>query len=695
MIILYTIITFTTVAYFLTKTLLAMSFLGLLPLVFLVYRASITFKFKIAVTVKRVLLLTLGAFLILSNFWAYIFFLGNKLPFNFVGFNKALFVALTIGVLITGVMYLVAYCLGALVKCVGLVEKLVVGFCLLSLAFLVLASLKILYIPLITPILVIPIVLQRKLLYQRAVNIKSNLSRKWILSGNNALYFIILLFFGAILLTQSLKGFVEGPDGLRAYLNLTKFIAQNFIVPQPNLYAGLPFPFELLTALSFKLGGIPVAKFFSNSFYLVLILELVALVKLINIKKGVFPVVFALASHPIFYYFLSVEFKTDLFVLIILLGAILAFYRKSRWTLFLLVFAIIAKFSSLFFALPLGLFYLITSLKSHNYRKLLVSLLLSLVPLVFWLIFYRASYPFVGQLGLYGNPYSYATNQGSTCFSQTEAYETKNFYGAKTGILNMLMLPFSKLFFVGSRSAITSLNDPGILYFLLLFVLASLAVTNRKKIINNINWGNPTFQLALATFVSFVLWAGVRSDAIWYNLVGFIMLILFLYKGVEKIASEKQFNTILKFIMVLSVLHFLTYIFIDPFATYIPTNVSAKTLYGGAISKDLRQRSYNDIYQIETATNLDSEKILFSSSMAFVRLNYFVENSPERVHYLDSLDLSQLNINDFGWGVYFKFPDTLKIPCVSKTQQKAKELFESAGTAVLDNPSATVYLLGI
>ncbi|MBU4380635.1 hypothetical protein L6255_03880 [Candidatus Parcubacteria bacterium] len=691
MIVLYLILIGTIVAYLLTKTLLAISFLGLLPIVFLVFRASKTFKFRIVVTLKKATVATLMVFLILSNFWAFIFSIGNKIPFNPVGFNESLLVALIIGVLITGGMYLVAFLLGTMVKGVGLIEKTVVGFCFLSLLFLVLASFKIFYIPLITLIFIIPIILQRKLLHQLVINIKSTLSHQWVFSGNNAIYFIILVLFGGILLTQSLKGFVEGPDGLRAYLNLTKFIAQNFRVPSPGAFVGIPFPFELLSALPFKLGGIPVAKFFANSFYLVLLLELIACVKLLGIRKNAFPIIFALACHPILYYFLSVEFKTDIFVLVVMLGALLSFFRKSPGTLFLLVFAVVAKFSAIFFALPLGLFYLATIFKTHPRKKLITSLAFSTIPLLFWLVFYRASYPFVGQFGLYGSNYSYDTSLTDTCHREIEAYETTKFYEAKKGFLGIVTLPFAKLFVVSGRGAITSLNDPGVLYFLLLLPLIYLYVKNRPKVPPVIKWDNPVTAIFLSTFISFILWASVRSDAIWYNLAGFILLILFLYKGVERVATEKQFNVIVKFVGFISVLHLLTYIFVDPFATYIPTNVNAQTLYGGAILKEARQRSYDDIYQIEKATNLDRRKILFSSGIAFVRLNYFVDNSAERVVYFDGLDTGKLKIEDFGWGVYFKYPDSLKIPCVTATQQKAKKLFESAGAVIVDNPSATVY----
>jgi len=711
------------VAYLSTKTLISIGFLTVIPLVYVGYNLQSALNFKIKLKYWRILLLYLIFVLAFGNLYNLSFVFDKDLPSNFLGFNKSFLWGLLTGGLSTALIYLSSFSFGFLfirilkIKNLSFFKRIAYslssGFFFLSFLYLVLAWFGVftkLWVFAVTFLPTLLIFKKAKLLKQardfaEALGKTASFSRAGLGLG-----FLILLFASAFT-AQSVTGFIEGPDGLRTYLNIAKFIAENSRLPNPSIYVSIPFPTEVLISFSYILGGIPSARVFINSFYFLVLLSIYLVSKKIGLKNFLSIGVLAVAVHPILIYLSTVEFKTDLFLAFILLSAFLLALdikeKRSKISLVYLLslilgFAFIIKYSAVFFALPLGLYALFTLVKRRFY-KVPVALAFHLLPLALWLIFYRPPLPFIGQAGLYKDAYRYEMDPNySFCSKEINKYELEEFYNLSNTTLYTLTLPFVKLFLPGSsRSALSSLNDTGEYYVIFLFLFIFIAVGKRrlsKKSILNLD------ALVLVVLSSFVLWASKRPDAVWYNLPAFLLLILYLLLFLEKNVKKKNALFLKRFFLIIAVIRMIIFITIDQYVTYIPANVDSKILYED-IKAGIRQRSYVNFYNLgKKVANLSPDNkglILYSPDVAFYRLNYFFPLNQERILYFRALDPALYATNEgfeyrllsqnLRFGVYLKAGDSIPVKCIRKSHARAKELFDKYGTIVMENENAILY----
>jgi hypothetical protein len=144
-----------------------------------------------------------------------------------------------------------------------------------------------------------------------------------------------------------------------------------------------------------------------------------------------------------------------------------------------------------------------------------------------------------------------------------------------------------------------------------------------------------------------------------------------------------------------------------PFVYFVPIDTDPSRLYSDVV-KDTRFRKYSYYYSLgEKIKELDNGtleggKILYSSSMHYVHLNYFVEDNIERILYFDHLnpdafvDENAANFikdNHINYGVYFKTADNTGLECVQKYQDSARRVFEKYGDLVYSTDAVDLYVL--
>jgi len=707
------------IAYLLTKTVLAICFLGFLPILFILSRIFGDAKIIISISYGKIILLS--AFLIpLMALYSYtIFAIGNKTLANLPEFMITFVLKFIFSFAIAVVVGLSAWATGRAVFKRRDVVGLACGFVILSLVFFFLAFFGKFFLWEVFAVLLIPLVFSLQLPLRKT---RKFLKKKTELKQNSALLFLTAVVFVASLFVISLKGFVEGPDGLRLYLNITKFIALNGRLPKTELFSGIPFPFEVLAAIPFLAGGVTCAKFFLNSFVLFIAWEIYLIAKKLGLKTLWVPIIVIL-THPILFYLVSVEFKTELFLIFLLLAAFIAFLENSTLSFFLFAASVIVKPTALFMAIPFCLAAIIYQFKEKHLKKMCLGLILATVPIIIWAVFWSLSVPYFGEIKILAKPYYLSLADRTACNPQIIEYEQNTYYGGAKSFLTNLAFPISQLFTSNGWSSLSSLTDYGLIYFVFFFVFLYIffqKIIRREKMnlsvasrgvssfrnsnspsadrvlspqqvaeystIPKINFINGKFVVPL--LISFVPWLATRPDALWYTAVPFFLLLLLFWNFLEGNLDKEALRFVTFFVGVISCLYMLTYSFIDPYITYIPPNFG-----------ESRRMAFTNIYEAGKLVG-ENQKILFSSSLPFVRIDYFFQNSPERVIYFDRLSeiykdqdkfKNLLGAENIGYAVYFKEADNTKIPCVVETQNQAEILFKDFGQLLMENDSVKVY----
>src|SRR3990167_4325313 len=75
------------------------------------------------------------------------------------------------------------------------------------------------------------------------------------LSVYQVLFWLTTLVFASTTIVVLIRSFVHGPDALRLYLNLTKYIAQNHSAPTTEVMTLMPFFTEITFAPAYMIGG--------------------------------------------------------------------------------------------------------------------------------------------------------------------------------------------------------------------------------------------------------------------------------------------------------------------------------------------------------------------------------------------------------------------------------------------------------
>jgi hypothetical protein len=683
--------------YLIKRSHIAVCLLAFLPIMYIVGKIVSDARITIRVTASRALPLVFFGVLLAGIYGYFIFTFGVRHHTGFFDFISAFAQKGFVSIATTVVLYFSAFSLGGLVSRKYSLISTAIGFIGLSSFYLVLGFFGTFYpIPATIVTLIAPMVFLCKLLTKGAKEMQvlkgvRDFSKiQIVVSPAGFGKYIASAVFICGTIAFSIKGFIEGPDGLRQYLVVTQFIADNGRIPNINSYGGGPFPFEVLASFPFLLGGITAAKFFLNSFLFLIVYEVFLISKRVGAKRPWIPV-FIVITSPMIMYLITVEYKVELFLIFFLFAGFLALLEKSKITMFLFCFSYLIKITAIFMALPLLAYYVALNLTQRKVKNLLIGLALAVLPIAVWGSSWRIPLPFMGDFSLRKITPENRVEVLTSCQEDALKYEQNTYYGGETSLLHTT---FIKPFFPTSNG-LSSLTDYGLFYVLLLFLFCGILI-RELALFRILNIKDAIVPLLV--FISFIPWFVLRRDGLWYNCAPFLLLLIYFFVFLEKHVSQNTFPVLEKIFVFMLIQYCCFYVFIDPYITYIPPNIGEKELYQ---EKRLVNRvAFKNIYEGGKIVRIDDSKIIFSSSLPFVRINYFFKNSLERIIYFDYVSESTKTPHGFKsflsergikYAVFYKEARRTGVPCVVEDQNRAQLLFEKYGQKVLENRSLSVY----
>ena len=666
--------------------------------------------------------------LLIANLYAFYFFSINKIYFGPVApylanFNLSFIRSLFLSIFILLIYFLSAFLNGKIFlrrfKTLSITKYMffsyIVGLSVIGTLFFLLASIGKLnqyssFLVLSTPFLVN--IRKAKRFFQF---VKTNLNFKFKLELT--IFKTLFLFTIAILIStiiaSSNRSFTYSPDGLRAYLVMTKYLAENGSLPYTNLMVNSPFFTELLVSPAYMIGGIPTSIFILNFLSIFYILGFYLIAK-DHIKKATdYMVLVPIIFFPPFIQILSGEFKTDIFLCLFSSAAFLSFYEYLKTkdikfiylTSFIMSVSILIKFTAFYFVAPFSVYLLVRILlqKVNTYKKLhqiFFALLIGVLPILPWTIFYKINLPFsLGHFGLGNSKYSkeVPTEKIHACLYETKNFEESYYYnsGFDNKLMKYLSLP---AFYIGSnneRLKSFSLLDMGILNLLLFFIFVLWMVVKRKILITD----KILKTLAILVFVSILVWLKTAPLYIWYSGPTILLLSLIIYISILKNSN----NPIYRFFLIANITFFAIYTYtltmIHAPAIYFPAGLSDAMAVKASKDSNGKALTYYNNLQIGEIVNTDlKSKILFTTASGFSNINFFIDNYYDRVIYFDkySQNLSEsdlikiIEIFDISYIVVNNIAIDSDMACLSESQKIAKEVVLKHGNVLLETNAFTL-----
>ncbi len=520
------------------------------------------------------------------------------------------------------------------------------------------------------------------------------------------------IIYISTIIANSLRSFIYGPDGLRAYLSLTRYLAENHSLPYTRYMTNAPFFTEILMGPAYMLGQITTSIFTLNFLSLLYIIGFYLIAKNYIKSKSDYIILIPIILFPPFIQILTGEYKIDIFFTFISSAVFYSFYKyiKSNeikftyLSAFFMTIAFLVKMTAAFYILPFGAYIAIKILfsKIALKEKLLQSLIvimLMILPMLPWITLYKVELPGIGLTGIGLSKYSKEIPEDITinqCITEVSAYEEEIYFsGFKRDIISYLKLPKFYISANASKLKGFSLLDSGILIISSFFIYIAWFLLKRKNLVTN-----KEFKiLGILNIISILPWLKLTPLYIWYISPTLIMLSLIAYISILK-NSNKYITRILKILTIsFFIIYILTLLLIHSPNIYFPTGLSAKEAVSISKEKGVGHITYLNTSEIaEIVNQYPNSNILFTSSAVFANIHFFIDNYYDRAIYLDNYStnftdddvkstISKFNIK---YIVVNNISIDSEMKCLSEGQKIAKETVTKFGDVILETSAFTL-----
>ncbi|MFZ5424926.1 MAG: hypothetical protein ACOZAO_03940 [Patescibacteria group bacterium] len=528
------------------------------------------------------------------------------------------------------------------------------------------------------------------------------------------LFFVFFCSTGAV----TFRSFTFGPDAWRAYLlNIKELATTGSLLATANIVSS-PYPVELLFAPAFLLGGIPLTISLVYTFSLLFLIGFALCFRTSAKEKSFLPLVLLLASTPLIINFLAIQFKTDLFLLLVasvVLLLTLKYLKTLNFELAVLIFyfmgfALLIKATSLFFVCPVSLVLLFLYFKHSKLPKLriikqlLAFCLASLVSLILWIFLYKVNLKYIGDIGMGLIPLNVIATDTKKLGQAGECslydYEMDTLYQFNHTFTSYKEIP---TYILNGTDAgpFFDLSEYGVpVFFLLLFSL----IFFRKMLIEHGKGRlNLLFGSVLLGYIGFLLVVPIYG---WYGLpVLFILLTLITQRILE--LSEKHTLTFKYFLYFFSSLYMTAaFGFIYP-EHYFPLQKTVAKDYLNFASKNspgadvgyIHYKDATDLAEFLNENSFSTDKFLFTYSVTFINFNYYIDNYFEKAIFLEPTVampsqndfLNYIRTTNIKYFVYNKLIDNIELTCSKNSAIQYHNYFSEFGELVYKNSTYEVY----
>ncbi|PJC24077.1 hypothetical protein CO058_00050 [candidate division WWE3 bacterium CG_4_9_14_0_2_um_filter_35_11] len=526
------------------------------------------------------------------------------------------------------------------------------------------------------------------------------------------LFALTSIIYVSTIIATSLRSFIYGPDGLRAYLSLTRYLAENHALPYTNYLPNAPFFTEILISPAYMIGEITTSIFTLNFLSLLYIVGFYLIAKDYIKSKSDYIILIPIILFPPFIQILAGEYKIDVFFAFFSSAVFYSFYKyiKSNeikfayLSAFFMAIAFLVKMTAAFYILPFGAYIgiKILSSKIKTKKKLLQSIiviLLAILPVLPWVILYKIEFPGIGLTGIGLSKYSKESPKNKDihpCLYEIQAYEEKTYTrNFDKSIISYLKVPFFYLKATGTKAKSFSLLDAGILTISSFFIYISWLVIKRKNMVKD----NSLKILGVLSLITLIPWFKMAPIYIWYVAPTLILLTLIAYVSILKNPDE-QVRRFLKTITISFFgIYILTLAMIHSIAIYFPTGLSAKEAVSIFKEQKTSQETYLNNAEVAEIVNNDiNSKILFTSAATFANVNFFINNYFDRAIYLDyyTQTFSETEVKeiisrfDIKYIVINNIAVDSDMKCLSESQKVAKETVMKLGDVILETSAFTL-----
>lgn len=525
----------------------------------------------------------------------------------------------------------------------------------------------------------------------------------------------MLFAFTATMLVSVTRSFVSGPDALRYYLGIVKYLAENASLPTTAVQGQFPFPAELILTPAFMIGGVPTATTVLYGLSSLFPIPFVLIAKKYVKIRSDYWVILPLIAFPFLLQMYVGEFKIDPIAILFSASAIYLAYlllgKFDRRMFFIFSFvcgiAGTIKFTTTWISVPL---FAVVVLNNTNFRNLLkpstiinaiYGILFFTIPFLFWLIFYRISIPYVpGTVGLGISPqstlpqFSYISSE---CTRLINDMEQESFYGGfgKT-LLGYLQIP-AYIIRGSSKASIFSLMDIGAPLIISVPVVSYLLLVKKFKLPDS-----KLKKLSIATLISIIPWMATMPILTWYAaptlLLGLFIINLTFFRSENVILRE-----LMKNVNIISACAYIVAIFAlrGTFA-YFPPDMTSESLDKYIRQGKFHYLTYSNAEEVAQEVNKDPDSlILFSSSASFANIYYYIDKFFDRGLFLDKLTenllLEQEEFDSILEKTGVKYMVVNKIAvnsnwdCLFAQQYYSQQLIRQRGKLLLENGSFSLY----
>lgn len=526
------------------------------------------------------------------------------------------------------------------------------------------------------------------------------------------LFSFTLFLYLSTIIVSSLRSFIYAPDGLRAYLSLTRYLAENNSLPYTTYLPNAPFFTEILISPAYMVGQISTSIFTLNFLSLLYIVGFYLIAKDQIRSKISHLVLIPIILFPPFMQILTGEYKIDIFFTLFSSSVFYTLYKYIKekeikfayLSILFMSVAFLIKMTALFYIAPFCLYIGIKiifsekMLKEKLYSLVIIAILFAL-PIAPWITLYRVELPNIGLQGLGLSKYSKEVPTDKdihSCLFEIQTYEEKTYTnGFDKSIISYLKTPFYYIKATGTRAKSFSLLDAGLFTFVSFFIFISWTILKRKNIIKN----NSIKTLVVLIMSSLIPWFIMAPIYIWYVAPMLILLTIVAYISIldnTNIYIRQFLETLTNSFFGI---YILTLVMIHALAIYFPTGLSAKTAV--SIFKDQKSshQTYLNNFEISEIVNKNPKsKILFTSAATFANVNFFIDNYYDRATYLDyytkTFDEKEvekiLKKHNINYIVINNIAVDSDMECLSKSQKIAKESVTKFGKIILETSAFTL-----
>ena len=701
-----------------------------LVLYFLIIAKVVFGKFHKTISFSpfQILFVTLIVTLIIANLYAYYFFKNHESIFSGIlnlmikfeiDFFKDLFTSLS-----TLLLYIISsFFIGNFViknikikldKLAFYFLSIAMGLSILGTIFFIFAGFGYLNLYIAGPVFFFPIIINWQKFITLGFKFKQILTKKIKVDVNiyNIMFSLGIIIFVSTIITSSLRSFIYGPDGLRAYLSLTRYIAENNALPYLKFMVHSPFFTEILISPAYMIGNITNAIFTLNFLSLLYIIGFFLLAKDFISSKNDYLVLIPIILFPPFIQILVGEYKIDIFFTFFSSAVIYTLYKYIKdnnikfayLSMFFMSIAFLIKLTAIFYIIPFGIYIAIKILLSNNkFKEVLIKGLLSLifflVPILPWITLYKIHISEFGIIGMGISKYAKEIPQFKTnhpCLFEIQAYEEKQYMqNFDKSITGYLKLPFFYLKAVGTKAKTFSLLDAGIFAFASFSIFITWLLLKRKNIITD----KTLKTLGMLTVISLIPWFIKTPIYIWYVSPSIMLLTTITYLSILKNTGLHIQQFLIKLTISFFWIYILALTMFYAFATYYPSGLSGAEAV--SIFKDEKSAHETYLNNLEIAKVVNKDKtsnILFTSAATFANVNFFINNYFDRSIYLDLKTdtfeekevkniISQFNIK---YIIINNIAVDSDMECLSKSQKIAKEVVMKIGDVVLETSAFTL-----